>query len=161
MAVDTWKTLETKMLRPLKYSVEAYGRLIQEIIKKELLNRWYNTDANEYVRTYDVLNSITTSKVVKVPNGYALSVYFDKDKIRAERVDGSCWGQHISFNNDITWGGMTIGEWIPVWIDKGQNSDVYSFDGIEYVKTTMAEIQKSGKKIESEIKKLGYDIFVF
>jgi hypothetical protein len=142
MAADTWNSYFNRLDRATFRVVQITSDEISKLLRDNLYDVWYKTSSGSYVRTYDLINSITSSKVESAgKRSYQSKVFFDPDKIRAERPENSPLGQHMSFDNSIAYEGMSIGEWVGSWIDQGMESPTYKIKGTKYVQQTMDELK--------------------
>lgn len=167
----TYKTYESLMAGLTDTIVKPAVMLTAENVKKTLKNNlsslWYNTsNPQEYIRTYDIIKSISVSEIKK--NGktsYEAKVFFDDNLIMQIPSLGGDWSSHMgmptignSKSGAVEYGGLSISQWVPIWLDQGQNSSIYSYDGVEYVKATMDDVKKIMEKTKQDLRKLGLNV---
>ena len=108
---------------------------IYDIIRSYLLKNLYNRyQPQAYIRTYELLNSLTIGDVVR--NGLQIyaNVYFDVDKIYPHRVHGSIWNQHMSIK------GEDVSAFIPEWMEYGHRG-LWTWEGGHFIDDARNEIE--------------------
>lgn len=119
----------------------------ENMLRKLLEDRLYDLyDPIMYDRTFELLNSISHSDIIKLNNGtYCVEIYYDVSKIRSyPRTTGGLtynWGQHTSFNNE------DVSRWIPKWIELGTDNKYYSHEGTHSMEDTKKWISKEYNRL--------------
>jgi hypothetical protein len=132
---DLLRFIETQ----LPINLEKICNEIKGVLKNELLNHWYNTYMpSSYHRTYQLIESITVSKAIKVGNVWQANIYFDEDKIEPIESNFGLFPSHMNITDGASeYGGKTYGELLPMWIEEGQHSSIWSSTGIHMVERTV------------------------
>jgi len=154
---DSWNDVFKKMTPVVNNVVKEASEQINLLLREYLYDLWYEMNVNyEYVRTYELINSISVSELKGLgKNGATATVFFDSSKLNHNRVEGNPWGQHESMD------GSPIGYILASWIDQGTSgSPYYNFDGVNYVKATMENLKEIQSGLEHGLKALGYDVVV-
>lgn len=114
--------------------------LVPAIVKQtltELTNyvskEWYGSSPNEYNRTFDFFKSLISSDIERVANKFVSQIFSDPSKIRSQIDDDSMFNQHMSFDGS---GSNWIPETMAQFIEEGNKSSAYSYDGIFMFKET-------------------------
>lgn len=142
---------------------------VQELLKNKLMDEVYLGQAlrkrkksgygsGSYERTFQLVESITFSVESQWSNRYTAKVYFDYSDIQPENQrewrDGDGFNAHMSLPpkgsgfrstiaGDISYNGKSIGEWLVEWVEGGQNSSVYSYEGTDFFKETEEKLGDS------------------
>lgn len=133
-----------KMIREgLEYCAWRAENMLRKLLEERLYDFY---DPKMYERTYELLNSISHSNIIKLNNGtYYVEIYYDTDKIRSypRTSDGWTykWGQHTSFNNE------DVSSWIPTWIELGTNNGHYPHNGTHSMEDTKKWISKEYNRL--------------
>lgn len=153
---DSWNDVFKKMTPVVNSVVKEASEQINLLLREYLYDLWYEINVNyEYVRTCDLIESISTSDVIGSKSGAIATVFFDSSKLSHSRIEGNIWGQHESMD------GSPIGYILASWIDKGTSgSPYYNFDGVNYVQATMDNLKEIQSGLTSALKALGYDVVV-
>lgn len=141
--------LERYLEKMVKDGLEYCAWMAENMLKKLLKERLYDAyDPKMYDRTFELLNSISHSEIIKLNNGtYFIEIYYDTDKIRSyprERGDFGqyvAWGRHTSFKDE------DVSEWIPLWIEEGTKNKYYSHKGTHSVEDTKKWITKEYNRL--------------
>lgn len=156
-----------RMLQYAEKQIQDSLRLIslevEKMMKEYVMDKLYNAySPNEYMRSYDYLNSLTVKKVYKNSVGeLETEIFFDPDKIYSREVEDSYWNQHMSVNGDSDWGGKSISEWIPIFMEHGTSGSLWDRDGIEVVDNILRELNNNGtykKMMMSQLKRKGFKV---
>jgi hypothetical protein len=135
--VRTWEQFEKILKKEIQVNLEQIGKEIAGVLKKYVNDNWYkNSNPESYQRTYDILNSITVSKVKHMSDGYEVSIYFDETKIRMIEYEG-LFNAHLSIDGSGMYQGMSIPQWVVYWMNYGQNSPKYSYEGAGFLEDTI------------------------
>ncbi|MDD4779013.1 MAG: hypothetical protein PHT02_00220 [Tissierellia bacterium] len=148
-----------KFMKQIEESVIVDLNKIGEEVKGVLRNNvrvlWYerngmNWEPQDYERTYQLIDSITCKKVIKIGNKYQVEIFFDTDKIQPMYgTDDKHWTRHMSVVNY-----SDVSEAIPLWIEEGNNnSRIYSYEGVHPVQETKEWI-KNDNYIKERLKEL-------
>lgn len=119
----------------------------EAMFKKLLKERLYDAyDPKMYDRTFELIDSISHSEVIKVNNTYYVEIFYDADKIRAypREKDGLYthkWGRHTDFDSE------DVSYWIPLWIEEGTQNEYYSHKGTRSMEDTREWISKEYNRL--------------
>lgn len=154
--IKTWSGLENALRQNTKYAMLYVGDTVKRVLIDSINRMWYSRSNPEYYqRTMDVLNSITVENVSVNKNQYNARIYFDEDKINMVEVPGG-WNQHMSLNKDTSYEGQSIAEWTVFWMEFGQNSPVYSYEGGGHITATREYAEgEAVYLIEEALQKVG------
>lgn len=148
--------------KSVKISISEVMQKIKDILKDYILAHWYNRagfSPSNYTRTYDYINSISISKVQVNGNGeVSASIYFDTDKIRPlpPAFPGE-WGQHSGLS------GQDVSAAIPYYIEYGNDSSLYAYDGVAPVGNTRSLVQRQHihtLELANALRQMGYVVEV-
>lgn len=129
--------LEKQAKIGLEYCAYRAETKLKELLKK----RVYEFEPEIYERTFELLNSISKSEVIKVHNSYYVEIYYDTDKIRSYPRDYPLWGQHTDFSgNDVSY-------WIPKFIEEGTDNKYYSHKGTNSIEDCKDWIKKEYNRL--------------
>ena len=160
--ITTYAGLQEKLNSITAEVMLNTSNYIAELLRKNLDTLWYKAyEPRYYERTNQVLDSISNELTGVFGNQTSVRIYFDwQDKIIANEVSGSSWNQHMSLDLSDTWNGDPIPMLVIEWLEKGNNSSVYAYDGVGYFEKTLEEISSGGvdsgalsKKVIDFIKK--------
>lgn len=124
-----------------QYMVQFLNKIGDEIkgwLKNNVRLLWYERDFNptHYTRTMELLECISVRQAKKMPDGfYQVEIYFDTDKMNNYPPENGEWSKHESITT-----GTDIRLMLPLWIEEGQNSPLFSYEGVRPVETTRSEI---------------------
>lgn len=150
----TQKSFETyvkkNILTPLiKDLTKEIHKELYDYVEKE----WYEsnsgrssfgrTNANNsfYTRTYSFLNNLIKTDFKSKGHDFSMKIYFDYANMSTVPPEwGSSgfftkFGSRVSLNGDTSYEGASISKWLIQWIEEGQKSKIYSYDGIHMFKT--------------------------
>ena len=151
------RKLKPKIDSAMRSSAKQVANRIKEVLKHFVRTNWYSArpSGTTYERTMHVLESITVSDVKKSGNKYDVKVYFDSDYIRAhsEEPASGLWGRYRSLKN------VDVAEMIAEWMNDGQTSSVYSYEGAHFIEDTIKDIPTNVayvNMIKQEFKKQGF-----
>lgn len=131
--MPTFDTTEQIHQYILKNAEEGLQQTLEKIkieLVKYVEKYWYgreNGTHNYYNRTMEFVDSITASKVKIQGNTLSGEVFFDTTKIGSYN-DYPNWGQHQGLH------GENVSELIPWYIEEGNKSSAYEYEGIHMVK---------------------------
>ena len=115
--------------------------IVMEALREFVMKKVYQDHIPlEYVRTYDLINSITIGKTINDGNIITASIYFDSSKIIPNTQD--FWSQHASvydYNIDKKYN-EPINEMIPYYINYGTDSPVYSHEETLFLEETIKSL---------------------
>jgi len=139
-----WSEFDKLYNQIMEKAMPTIAQKISETLKNYVKTNWYMSHTPQfYERTYDVLNSITVGKLTKKgKNQWDILIYFDKDKITSdfsnfEIPDGFIrLNHHMSIDDQTTYDGSTIGEWVVYWMNYGQNSSIHGYVGTHFLEDT-------------------------
>jgi len=136
---NNWNSLVKYIESNIVISLEKIGEEIKSVLRHELLTTWYQTYTPQYYeRTNMLIDSITVSKAKKVLGGYEVEIYFDESKILPMPSDKGMFPAHMNITDGANmYGGMSYGELLPLWIEKGQRSKIHSYTGVHMVERTV------------------------
>lgn len=120
---------------------------------------WYDSHyPNYYERTYEFLHAVTNSNVERVGSELRTDIYIDPSKITSS-VGNGFWNQHMSLDGSTSYDGTPIGQWLIQWIEEGQNSRVYSYNGIGmFDKLDQYTMQNINKMVVYTLKSYGFSV---
>lgn len=105
--------------------LESTARDALNQLKHEVQEKLYKAKDPFYVRTNELLESISKTKIQKTYGRFVIMVYYDLDKIYPYERKGLNWGQHTDFWNE------DVSDFIPLWIEEGTpNNPFYQHEGI-------------------------------
>lgn len=129
----------------LKYCAGRAEMMLKRLLEERLYKA---CTPSMYDRTYELLDSISHSEVIKLNNDtYYVEIYYDTDKIRSypRKENGLFtykWGQHTSFD------GEDVSMWIPKWIEEGTpNNKFYQHEGTNSVEDTKKWLEKEYNRL--------------
>lgn len=134
----------------IKQPLQQIAQEIEQEMKDYIMREKYNWTTEDYVRTYDYINSITISPILNSRHGVDVEIYFDSNKITPSNApQGSTWNRH----KDIY--GNSVNEQIPFWIEEGNgDSPYYQYEGIHVIKNTVEDLERNGVHINKLIQLL-------
>lgn len=133
-------------------NLEIIGEEVKEILRNNVQQLWYGRSftPHYYTRTFEYINSIVCSKAVPIGSGmYEVEIYFDTNLIHPYPSTNGNWPQHESIYGD------DVSEFIPEWIEEGNNSPLFSYEGVHPTEDTKQWIEESGYFKNEIIKLLG------
>lgn len=124
--------MEKMIIEGLQYCCYRAEGMLKKLLEERLYDS-YNPKL--YERTYELLDSISHSEIIKSNNSYYVEIFYDTDKIRSypRQQNGLTymWGQHTSFS------GEDVSMWIPKWIEEGTpNNKYYQHSGTHSMEDT-------------------------
>lgn len=129
------KYLNTNILA----SIQKIGNEIKGVLKNTVNKEWYqrpdfDVGNSQYLRTMQLLDSITLSPVVSSGNTYTIQIYYDTSLITPmDGTDKYPWTKHKSIVN-----GSSSSEQLPYYIEFGNgDSSIYSYEGVHPVQKTI------------------------
>ena len=164
--INNTKDLERMLKYIEKQAQDSLRRAsleVEKMMKEYVISKLYDSySPNEYLRSYNYLNSLTVKRVYKNNNGeLETEIYFDPNKIYSRELHDSYWNQHMSLNGDTTWGGKSISEWIPIWMEHGVSNSKWDRDGIKVIDNILKQLdgdKKFKKMMMSELRKKGFKV---
>lgn len=145
--------------KQIEKSMTGVGEEARKILSDYMEREWYNSySPSNYERSWELLNSISVSSPKKISNTWQVEIYFDTTKIHPYSTPDGEWNKHMSLNGDTSYNGKSISEWLIEWIEYGQNSPIYSWDGVHMISYTKAELMFTKKhlnRIMDELQKQG------
>lgn len=132
---DYYKYIEKEMV----INLEQIGEEIKGYLRTLILTDWYHEHMPTYYeRTEMLINSLKVTKAKKVNDKYEVKVYFDPDMIKpVPAQEAGMFPAHSNITDGASsWGGKSYGELLPLWIEEGQKSRIYPYNGIGMVKET-------------------------
>lgn len=130
------KHLESQMV----VNLEKIGEEIKGWLRNNVRLLWYERDftPSAYTRTMELINCLSIRKAKKIGNGqYQVEIFFDTDQMNTYPASGGEWSKHESITT-----GTDVRLMLPLWIEEGQNSPLFSYDGVHPVQTTIDEIEQ-------------------
>lgn len=131
---EVWSYIEKNIV----INLEQIGKEVRDLLYKNVDTLWYGRGytPTHYTRTRQLIDSITVSKARKTTDGYEVLIYFDSDKIEPlSPGNPGEWTRHKSIVTDTP-----SAVYLPLWIEKGQNSPLFSYEGVHAVEKTKQEI---------------------
>lgn len=152
---DTLEQLNKYITKCLKKCMSELGQKYKDVLVDYIDEKWYSDhtpNPASYKRTKDFINSATFKLTGNQNDGYDVEIYFDTSKIHPEiRKKG--------FNAHASIRGKDVSSLIPIFIDKGVNSEVHSYDGIEWSNFIEGYIKENYlKDIKKLMKKYGIEM---
>ncbi len=160
--ISTWSGLEKALQKAAEDATKYAGEQIKRILHDNVQNLWYRARSGpyEYSRTYQVLESITLESLKNSKNGYTARVYFDDTKILPEEREGF-FNAHMSLDGSTSYGGRSIGALVVEFMNWGQNSKVYSYDGVGFFEETYGIAKDDAVfLIEEALQRAGFNAVV-
>ncbi len=157
----SYEALTSAIHAQIQKDMNSVFKTIAEEIKKMLHDYvqtyWYSAHSpKNYNRTYEFINSLTCSKVETIGNRQEVFIFFDPDKIGAYRTELGQWNQHLD-----VYGIESAAEAIVLWIEEGQDSPLFSYEGIHQIENVEMQLRE-GNKISKDIAALlaakGYQV---
>jgi hypothetical protein len=152
------KHLENNIL----IDIQKIGEEVKNILRNNVRVLWYerngmNWSPRDYERSWQLIDSITCKKALKVGDKYQVEIFFDTDKIQPMYgTDDKPWTRHMSIVDN-----HSVADAIPYYIEYGNNSPIYEYEGVHPVETTITDL-KSDDYIKERLKELlekqGYKI---
>ncbi len=127
--------LETNVV----FSLEQIGEEIKGVLRQHLMVDWYSAfTPTRYERTYQLIDSLSVKKAVKVGKGYQVEIFFDPDKITPiPASQPGYFPAHMNITNGASsYNGMSYGELLPYWVEEGQHSSIRPYEGVHMVQNT-------------------------
>lgn len=137
--------LELYMDKKIRTTIDRCAMLAMDRLAQNMIDSVYDWQPEQYSRTYQALEAISRTEVVKVYGKYVVEIYFDYKKMQPEIRSGS-WNAHSDF-----WG-----EWINNeqsasdiinWLENGTDNKYYSHPAYVFIKETVQWLQKEYVKI--------------
>jgi len=158
--ITRWSQFTKVYNNIMNESLPKIGEKIAEVLKQYVEDNWYSVEPEIYKRTFEVLNSITVSKIDR-PNKdtWSIFIFFDGQKINPNYStfpvpDGVIrFNHHMSLDGSTKYSGNTIGEWVVYWMNYGQNSTKCSYEGVHFLEDTV-KFTKRDKIHIKEIEKV-------
>jgi len=151
----TFNTIEELMIylqKQIPVSLEAIGEEVKKILRDNVQQLWYDRPftPTHYTRSMEYINSIVCSKATKISNGqYRVEIYFATDLIQPYMSPNGEWNQHASIY------GEDVSAQIPYYIEEGNNSPLFEYQGVHPVKITKEWIEDNDYLRKRMIKFLG------
>lgn len=156
--ITTYDQLQKYLNRHIGIALQQTGKDVEKLVYDYIMENWYIYTPNEYLRTYQFINSLRVSKVIETNGRYYVSIYFDTSAIRASSVNDSRWNQHMSIHGEDVSGA------IPLWIEEGNNPNnknpIYEYDGIHMMKNVSQQNLKILQSITLHLKEKGFDVAI-
>jgi hypothetical protein len=131
--------MNDQLIIAMEKTAEEVQQIMQDYIQSNLYDSY---QPSEYIRTYDYLNSLSVKKVRKENGWNVVEIFFDPEKIKQNEVEGF-WNQHMSAYGYREWKGTQINELIPMWLEEGVESPLFSRKGIHVVDETIKELEQT------------------
>lgn len=122
--------------------LEKIGNEIKGWLKNNVRLLWYERDftPTHYTRTMELIECISVRPVKKNADGsYQTEVFFDTDKMHTYPASDGEWSKHESITS-----GTDVRLMIPAFVEFGENSPLFSYEGVHPVETTKEEIISDG-----------------
>jgi hypothetical protein len=147
----TWDSLFKYLEEQVEVNIQKIGEEIKGVLRNNVRLLWYERDFTPqyYTRTYELIDSITCRKAKKTAIGtYEVEIYFDTDKINPYPSENGEWSKHESITD-----GSNVSQYIPQYIEEGQNSSIYSYEGVHPVRETV-DWEKDDRYLKNRMKEL-------
>jgi hypothetical protein len=135
--------LDQQLQTAMESVAEEVKQLMHDYIQTNLYDAYQPT---EYIRTYDYLNSLSVKPVRKENGWNVVEIYFDPSTIKQDIQP--FWNAHMSVYGNKEWKGTPINELIPLWLNEGVESPLYSHKGIHVVDNTIEELKSTKMHLE-------------
>ena len=141
---------KTKEILIDKISKEVRATLIDNVEK--MLYDAQNENEEYYERTYELINSIEVSNLIKVGNYYEIEIFFNTDKINPNVGRYGMLNQHMDlYGNDVS-------NMIPIWMEEGHGGIVEQ-KPLHFTKATYEDIKNNYINIFNKyLEKIGIKI---
>lgn len=126
----------------LRGAMDKVGDQTAKELGDYVFKYWYkaNGKPKDYNRTFEFLNSIEFKTTVS-GGVIATKVFFNDKLIKPMHDEYSSWNQHMSLTGaDVS--GNIVG-----WIEHGQTSKAYSYDGIHMVKNVKEWAKRNYRRL--------------
>jgi hypothetical protein len=123
--------------------IKKIGKEVYEILYHEVQTEWYQRNGviwtpSDYERSMQLLQSVTCSPVFKNGSEYSVKIYYDTDKIQPMYgTDDKPWTRHMSVVDY-----SDVSEAIPYYIEYGNNSSIYEYQGVHPVKNVLEQLDE-------------------
>jgi hypothetical protein len=119
----------------VKPILEEIAKDVANLLTRYVEKHWYikrmSILQGYYDRTYEFLDSITTTEVIQKGNKLSITIYFDYNKMSQTLGGYGMFGSRTNITNNATsYQGKSLSEWLVLWIEEGQDSSIYSMEGI-------------------------------
>ncbi len=138
MDIRSFSQLDQVLNQNIALLVKEIGEHIKDMLRKNVDELWYKRGytPTHYTRTFQLINSITVTDVKKVPEGYQVVIFFDPDKIHPHPpAKPREWPRHQSVTD-----GADVSFYIPWWVEFGQKSPLFSYEGVHAMEKTKEEV---------------------
>lgn len=147
--ISNWPQLKIIIGALLKECLEEIALETGKELQKYVQTEWYEAHAPEfYNRTYQLLNSITDSKVEQNGNSFKVSIYFDHESIVPNFLGDGGFNEHMGFD------GAPFVDGLIETIEEGNLSPYsppYARDGIHMVEKTAYWLAVNLPKIAQKV----------
>lgn len=97
--------------------IQKTGRLIGNELEQKLNSR---PKSEYYDRTGDVVHAFRNPPYIKIgADGNISGSIYGSEWIRQIRTARRKFNQHMGFNGELDYNGISIKEWMPTWLDEG------------------------------------------
>lgn len=128
------------MEEQIRLSLDDIGKDVMARLKYNVEHSVYSWTPAQYVRTRQVLDSISQIKAVRVGGKYVTEVYFDPVKIRLI-IYADKWNAHASFQGKWAMGDIA-GSNLIAWLEKGTPGNPYfQHEAHGFIKDTLEWIE--------------------
>jgi hypothetical protein len=123
----------------LPINLNKMAEEIKSILRNNVRVLWYERDftPTHYTRTMELIDCISVKKAVKIGNAYQVKIYFDTNLINPYPSENGEWSKHESITD-----GRDVSQYIPSFIEYGQNSPLFPYDGVHPVQETIDWIKE-------------------
>jgi len=149
-------SLEMYLRSKIPISLTVIGEEIKKKLRENIQNLWYDRDftPTHYTRTMEYIESLRCSEVLNMGNGqYQVRIYFATHAIIPHSTPYGEWNQHAGVNYE------DVSASIPSFIEYGNNSPLYSYQGVHPVETTKQwakDMKIIQKRMVELLKKYGF-----
>jgi hypothetical protein len=136
------KQIHKQMQPALAKMATELGGSIKMLLHKYVAKNWYSAmKPTSYERTFQFIDSLSVDIKPNERQGYDILVFFDSDKIDSIERDSGQWNAHMSVDGSTSYGGKSIGDLLVEFIEFGQYSPLYSYDGIHMIENTKKRLK--------------------
>lgn len=147
----SWDSLFKYLEEQVEVNINKIGEEIKSVLRNNVRVLWYERPFTPqyYSRTYELIDSISLKRAKKTALGtYECEIYFDTDKINPYPSENGEWSKHQSITDD-----EDVSEFIPLWVEEGENSPLFSYEGVYPVRETKDFLEED-KYLKNRMKEL-------
>lgn len=146
-----FKALQVDIMQILQKTGNEIKGVLRQTIQRDWYNRPdYNASTTQYLRTLQLLDSISMKPVQTNGNTFSVEIYYDTSKIiPMDGTDQYPWTRHKSIIDSAS-----SAEALPYYIEYGNgDSPIYQYEGVHPVQTVY-EWERDDKYVLNRFKEL-------